>query len=188
MNTKRTVTPARARTAGRPAAKKTLRPAPLPNLLEIKRILVPTDFSKESLKGIRYAAALAAKFEATIELVFVLETTSYVAGLNSSLLALTDIDAAQQASQKLAALATKEIPNTLSAFPRVRIGHGANEICAAAKAYQADLIVISTHGYTGLKHTLLGSTAERVVRYAPCPVLVVREREHEFITKAPTTE
>ena len=46
---------------------------------------------------------------------------------------------------------------------------------------EADLIIISTHGYTGLKHVLLGSTAERVVRHAPCPVLVVRETEREFI-------
>ena len=45
----------------------------------------------------------------------------------------------------------------------------------------ADLIVIATHGHTGLKHLLLGSTAERVVRLAPCPVLTVREREHEFV-------
>jgi len=46
---------------------------------------------------------------------------------------------------------------------------------------KVDLIVISTHGYTGLKHAVLGSTAERVVRHAPCPVLVVREQEHEFV-------
>jgi len=44
-----------------------------------------------------------------------------------------------------------------------------------------DLIVIATHGYTGLKHVLLGSTAERVVRHAPCPVLTVRERERDFV-------
>jgi nucleotide-binding universal stress UspA family protein len=57
----------------------------------------------------------------------------------------------------------------------VREGRPYEESCAAAKALTADLIVQTTHGYTGLKHVWLGSTAERVVRHAPCPVLVVRE-------------
>jgi len=57
----------------------------------------------------------------------------------------------------------------------VRTGKAFNEINQVASELKADLIVISTHGYTGLKHTLLGSTAERVVRHAPCAVLVVRK-------------
>jgi len=63
----------------------------------------------------------------------------------------------------------------------VRFGKPFQEICDAARGLKVDLIVISTHGYTGLKHAVLGSTAERVVRHAPCPVLVVREQEHEFV-------
>jgi nucleotide-binding universal stress UspA family protein len=63
----------------------------------------------------------------------------------------------------------------------VRTGTAFLEIAEAAKSLEADLIIIATHGYTGLKHLLLGSTAERVVRSAPCPVLVVREHEHEFV-------
>jgi nucleotide-binding universal stress UspA family protein len=58
----------------------------------------------------------------------------------------------------------------------VRHGRSFNEIADAARTLKADLIIISTHGYTGLKHALLGSTTERVVRHAPCPVLVVRQR------------
>jgi len=57
----------------------------------------------------------------------------------------------------------------------VREGRPYEEICAAAKALAADLIVLTTHGYTGLRHVWLGSTAERVVRHALCPVLVVRD-------------
>ncbi len=56
-----------------------------------------------------------------------------------------------------------------------------NEITDAARKRKADLIIIGTHGYSGLKHTLLGSSAERVVRHAPCPVLVVRERGRDFV-------
>jgi nucleotide-binding universal stress UspA family protein len=55
------------------------------------------------------------------------------------------------------------------------------EIVGAAKKLESDLIVISTHGRTGLKHVFMGSVAENVVRLAPCPVLVVREHEHEFV-------
>ena len=63
----------------------------------------------------------------------------------------------------------------------VRQGRSFHEIAEAARTLKADLIIISTHGYSGLKHALLGSTTERVVRHAPCPVLVVREHEREFV-------
>ena len=64
----------------------------------------------------------------------------------------------------------------------MRTGRAASEIVEVAKERNTDLIIISTHGYTGLKHVFLGSTTENVVRYAPCPVLTVREHEHEFVT------
>ncbi|PYL10061.1 MAG: hypothetical protein DME34_01225 [Verrucomicrobia bacterium] len=60
-------------------------------------------------------------------------------------------------------------------------GHAPNEITKAAKDLDVDLIIIATHGYTSWRHLCIGSTAERVVRTAPCPVLVVREKEHEFV-------
>ena len=61
-----------------------------------------------------------------------------------------------------------------------RDGTPFEEICHAAKTFDADLIVLTTHGYTGLKHVWLGSTAERVVRHAHCPVLAVRERKRKI--------
>ena len=66
---------------------------------------------------------------------------------------------------------------------RTLVRHGVpfHEITEAARTLQTDLIIIATHGYTGLKHALLGSTAERVVRHAPCPVLSVREVERDFL-------
>ena len=63
---------------------------------------------------------------------------------------------------------------------KVRAGLPSHEIVETAKELDVDLIVIATHGYAGWKHFCIGSTAERVVRAAPCPVLVVREKEHEF--------
>jgi glycine betaine transporter len=87
----------------------------------------------------------------------------------------TDQAIAKEAKLKLQATAQQEIEELVPVYPEVRIGKAYNEIVAAAKVSCADLIVIATHGYTGLKHALLGSTAERVVRHAHCPVLVVRE-------------
>ncbi len=63
----------------------------------------------------------------------------------------------------------------------VRSGKAFDEIVKAAKELDADLILLATHGYTGLDHTLLGSTAEKVVRHAPCPVLIVRQQERDFV-------
>jgi len=63
----------------------------------------------------------------------------------------------------------------------IRKGTPHKEITDAARELEADLIIIATNGYTGFAHVLLGSTTERVVRHAPCPVLVVREKEREFL-------
>jgi nucleotide-binding universal stress UspA family protein len=83
--------------------------------------------------------------------------------------------------KQLSALARDEVPDEISLETLVRSGSPAVEIIDVAKRLPADLIVISTHGRTGLKHVFLGSVAEHVVRHAPCPALVVREHEHEFI-------
>jgi len=81
----------------------------------------------------------------------------------------------------LAQLAAEALRNEVPADTLVRIGSPALEIVETARNIPADLIVISTHGRTGLKHVFLGSVAEHVVQRAPCPVLVVREREHEIL-------
>jgi nucleotide-binding universal stress UspA family protein len=85
------------------------------------------------------------------------------------------------AEAELAALARSSRNGPNSVTSAVRIGHAPNEINKAAKELDVDLIVIATHGYTNCRHLCIGATAERVVRTAPCPVLVVREKEHEFI-------
>jgi nucleotide-binding universal stress UspA family protein len=87
------------------------------------------------------------------------------------------------AAAKLAAFATKEIPGTVAVDLLVRNGQPALEIVDVAKEIAADLIIISTHGYSGIKHVWFGSIAEQVVRLAACPVLVVRESEHEFLAE-----
>src|SRR5262249_23232136 len=92
------------------------------------------------------------------------------------------------AAANLAAFATKEIPATIAADLLVRNGQPALEIDDVAKEIAADLIIISTHGYCGIKHLWFVSIAEQVVRHAICPVLVVRESEPEFVANDPCPE
>jgi nucleotide-binding universal stress UspA family protein len=82
---------------------------------------------------------------------------------------------------RLGGLRHQEIGDGSKGETIVQMGEPYKEIINIAKARKVDLIIIATHGYTGMKHMMLGSTAERVVRQAPCPVLVVREKEKEFV-------
>lgn len=151
-------------------------------VLALKKILVPTDFSPASLKALQDALPFAERSGAAIVLLHVIEPASFVNGFDSISLTLTDETQVQRAKSELIFLAQKEIKPLIPVNPQVRLGKPAEEIVATAKNVQADLIVIATHGYTGLKRAFIGSTAERVVRCAPCPVLVVRENEHDFIS------
>jgi nucleotide-binding universal stress UspA family protein len=88
----------------------------------------------------------------------------------------------QAAKARLETLCSKlRVPRAVLGQTLAQYGSPFTEICDTARAMKVDLIILTTHGYTGLKHVLLGSTAERVIRHAPCPVLVVREKEHEFV-------
>jgi universal stress protein A len=151
-----------------------------PLAFRIGTILVPIDFSDCSKKALQYAVPFAHQFNAAITLVHVVQVNRF-SGVDFGAvdLPLLEAGAVKSAEEQLMALAKKEVPVPVAAS--VRSGQPVQEIVAAARAIQADLIIISTHGRTGLKHVFLGSVAENVVRYAPCPVLVVREHEHEFI-------
>lgn len=145
--------------------------------LPVKKILVPIDFSDCSQFALRYAVNLAKQVDGSLILVHV--ASSLIAPPEMQ---YVHVDLKQfqgeietHASAKLTALAQKEIPATVPASPIVRHGTPWEEITRVAKDRKADLIVIGTHGYSALKQMLLGSTAEKVVRSAGCPVLVVRE-------------
>lgn len=169
----------KAKTTNRLAAQH--RETPHPAGLRLKVIVVPIDFSAESKKALRYACKLADQFGAVLRLIHVVEPAPFLNDLPNVALSRSDQDIAKEALTKLQSLAQDGIDELIPIYPAVRVGRPYREIVSAAKVLGADLIVISTHGYTGLKHALLGSTAERVVQHAPCPVLVVRESENEFI-------
>jgi universal stress protein A len=145
----------------------------------IKRILVPIDYSECATKALRYAIPLAQQHGATIDLLHVISSPAYGYGEYGTIaLEPAPVPGSKKALQKLA---ETEIPAEVPFTTEVRTGAAHLEISQFAQSEAADLIVISTHGYTGLKHVLLGSVAEHVVRHAPCPVLVVRVQEREFI-------
>ncbi len=142
----------------------------------IKNILVPIDFSDYSKNALRYAVQFAKKFSAKLFLVYVVEPMIYPADFSMGQVAIpsTDIDLHARAKEELNNLA-KTIDSSLQVETLIKTGKPFFEINDTAAEKDADLIIIATHGHTGVEHLLFGSTAEKVVRKAPCPVLTLRE-------------
>lgn len=151
--------------------------------LRIQRILLPTDFSKLSAAATNYACELAAQYDAELHLLHTLEThTSSAPAFEMGLALPTYISESKAAAEKSLAgvldpqwiAGRKVIQSVVEGSPKV-------EIIRYARNQNIDLIVLSTHGRTGLSHVLMGSVAENVVRTAPCPVLTVRPEGHQFV-------
>jgi nucleotide-binding universal stress UspA family protein len=145
---------------------------------DIKRILVPIDFSSNSRVALDYAYGLAGKFDATLHLIHVCETPSMLTGsMDAYAMAYTDW------SQRLGEEAERELEKLRPALAGVTVttevlfGNPARAIVAATATSGVDLIVMGTHGHGPLMHAVMGNVAERVVRHADCPVLTVRERK-----------
>jgi nucleotide-binding universal stress UspA family protein len=142
----------------------------------IRRILVPVDFSEHSRDALRYAVDLGAIFDAELILVFVVESMGYPADLGYGQVAIPQIERelSDRGRAELERIAREYVGGKLPVKFHVPAGRPFVEIIKAAREFEADMIVIATHGHTGMEHILFGSTAEKVVRKAPCPVLVVR--------------
>ena len=155
--------------------------APAASGVQLKKVLVPIDFSEPSLKALKYAVAFAGRFDASIWLVYVVEPASFLNDVRNVPLAVSDREVANKLHHRLVMLARKEIDPLTPVHPLVCIGKPFDQIVRTAKTFKTDLIIIATHGRTGFKRAVLGSTAERVVQHAPCPVLVVRQKENDFV-------
>lgn len=147
---------------------------------DLKRILVTTDFSAESKKAFPYALALARKFGATLVLVYVVPS-HLPSELSQIGVVLEEKRLLQEARERLPRFRQAELNPHLQVDTLVLNGGPAHEICRTAESQAVDLIVMATHGHTGMRRFLLGSVTENVLRHAPCPLLVVREREQEFV-------
>jgi len=152
------------------------------NALNFKVILVPIDFSDHSKKTVEYAARFATRYGASIRLLYVFQIPDY---------AVTQYEHRQQgceelrsqvswaeeaAQEKLNAFESDLLGKGVDAQAFLRVGYPFEEIVLMANDPDVDLIIIGSHGRSGIKRLLMGSTAERVVEHAPCPVLVVKER------------
>jgi nucleotide-binding universal stress UspA family protein len=141
--------------------------------------LVPVDFSAASNNAVEHARRISAFTDA--ELIFIHVVVPDAPFGCADLPAICTNQLQENAKENLRDLVRPAHNGTgQSARSLIRWGLPAHEIVEEAKDSDVDLIVIATHGYTGWKHFCIGSTAEKVVRAAPCPVLVVREKEHEF--------
>ena len=153
-----------------------------PSPFELKKVLVPVDFSPCSRKALQYALAFARQFRARLTLLHVVPANYFIGSEFGPIdFPLPEKELRQGTERELAAVAAREVGTAALVETVVRQGQPVQEIVRFAGEADIDLIILSTHGRTGLKHVLMGSVAENVVRYAPCPVLVVREFEHEFL-------
>ncbi|MCX6167801.1 MAG: universal stress protein [Ignavibacteriales bacterium] len=142
----------------------------------IKNILAPIDFSDYSKNALKYASQFAKEFNANLYLIYVVEPMIYPADFSMGQIAIpsTDVDLHARAEEELNNLA-KTIDPSLKVGTMIRTGKPFVEIIEEAKEKDIDLIIIASHGHTGVEHLLFGSTAEKIVRKAPCPVLTLRE-------------
>jgi len=148
--------------------------------LRVKKIIVPVDFSPASKNAFRHALRFAQDFGSELTVLYVLAPApSFARSPSGPGFSERDLLSAEKNLRAL--ITSAENLGIEQAGFSVRIGVPSHEIVEFAKDADADLIVIATHGYTGWKHFCIGSTAERVVRAAPCSVLVVREKEYEFV-------
>jgi nucleotide-binding universal stress UspA family protein len=146
-------------------------------MLQLHNILVPTDFSEHAVRALAHAQALAASYRARLELLHVLEEPTFPAFYNLGAAAYGPPPALEEKAHTALEKLITEVgtPNVEQGFGcHVKQGHAAEEITLFAAEFDVDLIVMASHGLTGLEHLLLGSVAEKVVRSAPCPILVIK--------------
>lgn len=149
------------------------------HVIEIQTILAPTDFSAHSEQAVRYACGLAARLGSELHLLHILSEI-LPAGPDPILMPVMPPEYYQEnearAKETLTRLLDPAWGSPRTVVTAVRWGSPVEVIVAYADDHRIDLLVIATHGRTGLSHVLLGSVAERIVREAPCPVLTLRDR------------
>lgn len=151
-------------------------------MVNIKNILCPIDYSVYSEMALKYAIEFAEKYQAKLYLVHVLDIRVY--DINDPDLYnvnIVDEETIHKLRERLLKCVNEDTKNKISVEAIVIQGVPFAEIIRAAKDYKIDLIVLGTHGRTGLSHAIMGSVAEKVVRKAPCPVLTIRHPEHDFV-------
>ena len=153
--------------------------------IRIKKILCPTDFSENSEHALKYALALATLSQADLQLFHVVEPITYPQSTEFFEPVLDEVELMMKMETAFQQQLEDQVTTLKAKYPKIKgklvTGNTFLEIIQAARDDDVDMIVMGTHGRTGLAHVLIGSVAERVVREAPCPVLTVKNPEHEFV-------
>jgi nucleotide-binding universal stress UspA family protein len=152
-------------------------------VINLKRILVPTDFSESARHALLYGTSFAREYEGELILLHVVEnlTVGYASDLFPVPMAEVFDEISGYAKAELAKLGAEVKEKGVTVRELVVQGKPSAEIVRVAREETADMIVLGTHGKGMLDKALFGSTAERVIRRAPCPVLTVGLEEHEFV-------
>ena len=160
-------------TVGSPA-RQTLPEPSVDVSVDVKTILVPLDFSRAAMYALDYATALATNLNAKIHLMHVQMPDEVCAIPNAGHLMRECAESISFLHEQIGCVEADRPPQFWSENCHIQTGRPYEEICRMARELNIDLIVLASRGYTGLKRIVLGSTAERVVRFSPCPVLVGR--------------
>lgn len=145
-------------------------------MIDISRILVGTDFSENSAQAFAFASKMARNFDARLFLLhFVDDVGAFAAEMDSEADSVggSDVERAERAAQKRLMKMKRESEIAARITPATGVGSPGSGLCRYAEDADIDLIVMGTHGRTGLTRMMLGSVAEHVVRLAPCPVLTI---------------
>ena len=148
---------------------------------QVKSVLVPLDFSRPSFKALEYALPFAERFGAKLHLVHAFDYDYPMSTFSAMPLAIPEAEIARRAERRLQDVAKIYEIALAPENCHVVKGRAYHAVCQLAQKLGTDLIITTTRGHTGLQHVFLGSTAERIVRHAPCPVMVVREHERDFV-------
>ena len=152
--------------------------------IQLQRIVLPTDFSEYSSVATNYACTLASAFDAELHLLHVFEQytgSTYVPGVPLPQATSETEELKQHVAELLANMLDADWEAGHRVIRATREGYPFVEIIRYAKEQAIDMIVMGTHGRSGIPHLLMGSVAEKVVRKSQCPVLTVRPEAHEFV-------
>ena len=151
-------------------------------MINIKNILCPVDHSDCSKEALKYAVSFAMKDNSKLYLLHVIDIRAFDESINAMTTQIPDDETLKQLKTKLLDCIPEEIRDDMDVEALVVQGIPFVEIISTAKKNDIDMIVLGSHGRTGITHMMMGSVSEKVVRKAPCPVLTVRRSDQKFTT------
>ncbi len=149
-------------------------------MINIKNILCPVDHSDCSKEALKYAVSFAIKDNSKLYLLHVIDIRTFDESINAMTPQIPDDKTLAQLKTKLLDCIPEEMRDDMDVEALVVQGIPFVEIIATAKKNDVDMIVLGSHGRTGITHMMMGSVSEKVVRKAPCPVLIVRKSDQKF--------